>query len=65
MEGVGLERGGLCSGGAAIRDVMNKFLAQIKPPWPRNSCLALLCSRTKLHLKTFIDLFICFTRKSE
>lgn len=35
MEGIGLERGGLCSGGAAIRDVMNELLAQIKRPWHR------------------------------
>lgn len=65
MEGIGLERGGLCLGDAAIKDVMNKFLAQIKPPWHRNSCLTLLCGRTKHHLKTFIDLSVCFTQKSE
>lgn len=53
----------MCLAGTAIRDVMNKFLAQMKPPWHRNSCLTLLCSRTKHHLKTFINLFLCFTRR--
>lgn len=57
MEGIGLERGGLCLGDVAIKDAMNKFLAQIKPPWHRKSCPALLCSRSTIsrHLSTFLS----------
>lgn len=57
MEGIGLERGGLCSGGAAIRDVMNELLAQIKRPWHRKQLPHSLCSGTKHHHKIFIDIF--------
>lgn len=36
-------------------ELRNKFLAQIKPSWNRNNCLALLCTRTKDCLKAGID----------